>query len=385
MKTLWPKEILETCPQLYYFRNYSNGHAIYLSLTLFLIASLLALPFIRIKIYSSARGSITTGIGTQALPVITSGKIVYSALSYNKYVQKGDTLLVIDNNGIDEQLRFINLEIAKKSTYLEDMGALLGRKNIDPRTELNSAKYTESRDRALLKLHELQLQKDQTQLTYARYKGLYNRKVISRSEYEAYKLAFEVANSNLHQFKEGQLASWRSEYLDLETALRELRSQHHQLTTARQTYVLLAPIEGYLVNVRVPHPGSLVAAGTVVAEISPDIALVADCFVTPLDIGLIMKKQGVTFRVDSYDYNIWGTIGGEVLNIGQEVVYVNGQPFFRVRCRLDTTSIQLKNGVLGKLKNGMTLTAQFFLTERSLWQLLFDKADHWLNPTRTFQ
>jgi HlyD family secretion protein len=59
---------------------------------------------------------------------------------------------------------------------------------------------------------------------------------------------------------------------------------------------------------------------------------------------------------------------------------MNEQPVFRVRCSLDTKFLQLKNGYKGDLKKGMTLTGRFYLTDRSLWQLLFDKVDKWVNP-----
>ena len=32
------------------------------------------------------------------------------------------------------------------------------------------------------------------------------------------------------------------------------------------------------------------------------------------------------------------------------------------------------------IKKGMTLQARFYVTRRTLFQLLYDKADDWLNP-----
>ena len=40
----------------------------------------------------------------------------------------------------------------------------------------------------------------------------------------------------------------------------------------------------------------------------------------------------------------------------------------------------LKNGYSRPLKKGMTLQARFVITKRSLWQLVYDKIDNWLNP-----
>jgi HlyD family secretion protein len=53
---------------------------------------------------------------------------------------------------------------------------------------------------------------------------------------------------------------------------------------------------------------------------------------------------------------------------------------FRVRCQLNTPCLQLKNGYQGCIQKGMSLTGRFQLTRRSLWQLMFDKIDDWMNP-----
>lgn len=42
--------------------------------------------------------------------------------------------------------------------------------------------------------------------------------------------------------------------------------------------------------------------------------------------------------------------------------------------------ISLKNGYTGKLKKGMTLRGVFVVVKRSIFQLLFDSVDDWVNP-----
>jgi hypothetical protein len=53
---------------------------------------------------------------------------------------------------------------------------------------------------------------------------------------------------------------------------------------------------------------------------------------------------------------------------------------FKVRSSLDQSFLALKNGYRGELKKGLTVTARFRVTKRTLAQLLFDKTDNWLNP-----
>jgi len=87
------------------------------------------------------------------------------------------------------------------------------------------------------------------------------------------------------------------------------------------------------------------------------------------------------FQIDAYNYSEWGMATGKVISISSDVFMENGsQPFFKVRCLLDKNNLKLRNGYQGKIKKGMTLQARFFVTRRTLFQLLYDKADDWLNP-----
>ena len=71
---------------------------------------------------------------------------------------------------------------------------------------------------------------------------------------------------------------------------------------------------------------------------------------------------------------------GKVKEVLSDVVLIDQKPMFRVRCTLNKSSLQLKNGYQGNIQKGLTFTARFQLNRRNLWQLLFDKVDNWLNP-----
>ncbi len=71
---------------------------------------------------------------------------------------------------------------------------------------------------------------------------------------------------------------------------------------------------------------------------------------------------------------------GEVIDISNQPYQANQSVYFKVKCRLNQNSLSLKSGYEGKLKNGLTLTSRFQVTRRSLFDLLFDKTDDWLNP-----
>ena len=45
-----------------------------------------------------------------------------------------------------------------------------------------------------------------------------------------------------------------------------------------------------------------------------------------------------------------------------------------------TLNLHLRNGVTGAVRKGMTLTARFVVGRRSLLQVLYEDASHWLGP-----
>lgn len=73
---------------------------------------------------------------------------------------------------------------------------------------------------------------------------------------------------------------------------------------------------------------------------------------------------------------------GEIIDISDDFILVDNTPVFNVKCKLNNDYLELKNGVKGKLKKGMTVNARFMIARRSLFELLYQESDDWLNPSR---
>ncbi|NJL14750.1 MAG: HlyD family efflux transporter periplasmic adaptor subunit [Microscillaceae bacterium] len=128
------------------------------------------------------------------------------------------------------------------------------------------------------------------------------------------------------------------------------------------------------------YKGTYLQAGEVLGIISPDSGLVAECYLSPKDIGLIKKGMKAKMSIDAFNYTEWGFVEGEIIDIGKDYILLENKPVFKIKCALKSNIIQLKNGFLGRLQKGMTLQARFVVTQRSLFQLLYDKIDDWVNP-----
>lgn len=73
---------------------------------------------------------------------------------------------------------------------------------------------------------------------------------------------------------------------------------------------------------------------------------------------------------------------GHIIDIGRDIEFIENTSVFKVQCHINEKALTLKNGFEGKIKKGMTLNAQFKLAERTLFDLLYDKVDDWVNPSQ---
>jgi len=384
IKYVFPLEVLEQTAQFHYFTHHRTSRIIYMAILVFICGVLAALPILKVEVYSTARGIIMPAKEREKLTIINSGRIVYSRLSDNTTVNAGDTLLVIDNNGLDDKLELCVRQLAETKLALNDLESLLDTRK-KGELQFQTEKFRSSYMQYLMELNEYYIRYGQAVKEFKRYEYLFGKGVVSKAEYEKSRLEFTLSKSEREQFRSRQLGLWQAEYSGLLETHRELVAQQQQIIKSISQFVLIAPINGNLINVKETSPGNLVAVGTQIAEISPDTGLLAECYLDPSDIGLLRENLQVVFRLDTYDYNQWGMLRGEIQEIGRDLEYKEGIPVFKVRCRLQGQHLQLPNGVRGEIKKGMTLSAQFLLTRRTLWELLYDKTDDWLNPARNPQ
>ncbi|MCH8550240.1 MAG: HlyD family secretion protein, partial [Balneolaceae bacterium] len=192
--------------------------------------------------------------------------------------------------------------------------------------------------------------------------------------------AWQESVNRYRLFIEQQQNQWSLDGIAFQEELDQLESEKIRLTRELDRYEIRAPISGTIQNASGVFQNSFVHANQSLGEISPDTSLIAEIFVLPNDIGLLQKGMEVRIQIDAYNHHDWGVVTGRIQSISGDAIMNEGQPLFRVRCSLDKTYLELKNGFRGEIKKGMTLQARFIVTRRSLLQLIFDKADDWLNP-----
>jgi len=340
---------------------------------------LIALPFVKIPISINGTGILQSTIEKTELIVPVNGRLIQYKLSDNKRLKQGDTLLAIDAGLPKQQDALVETRKNQIIHFLQDISTLLSFNGGS--SNLQSGQYVASWQQYVQESKNAGIAKRQAASNFARYSKLYQNKVLTQSEYEKYKYELEQAESVYLMVRTKYKTQWQTEANGYRNELRQLSGQQAELNEQKKQYVLRAPIDGSVQNLVGLQNGAYVFANQKVGEVSPDAGLAAYCYINPSDIGLIRKGQEVHFQINAYNYNQWGLAVGKVIDISDDIVILNGnQPAFKVKCLMDKNFLMLKNGYKGYLKKGMNFTARFKVTDRSLYQLLYDKVDDWVNP-----
>ena len=335
--------------------------------------------FIRLPISSSSRGIIRSQTENTKIVSVVGGRVIENNLKKNNQeIKQGEKLLVITAEQLDTQKSLQNSQSSDYSAQLQDLHKLTRGQY----GGLQTGQYQRELSAMQEKIAQVQTQLSLAKKDYDRANLLYNQGVIPKSEYDKFYHTYQGLQSQVSGIREQQLAQWQAQKRDVERQIRALVAEVQRINQEQKNYIITAPISGRLVNFSGIQKGNFMIQGQNIGEISPEESLVAECLVSPKDIGFIKVGQKVKFQVDTYNYNQWGLLEGKVKEIDQNIT-VNqqtGDAYFRVLCTMDKNYLQLKNGYKGKIGKGMTLTARFYLLDRTLWQLLFDRVDDWFNP-----
>lgn len=363
---------------VFYLARHKNSSIIYVLVLLAFIAGIAALPFITIDITFQSRGQIRPVTESNTIVTSLPAQIKEVYLAENQVVQKGATLLVLNTDKLQEQIQLNQTKLAETNNFISDLAGLTQSKS---NYEVNTLVYKKEIQQYREQIQGLKAKQNYFEQELKRSKQLFGKGVVPAIEYQQKVFDFENSTTAIINLKNNQLSKWQNRLQQYVQDTVNFISQIEQIKEDKKQYVITAPITGVIKNYSGIKAGNFIVPNQTIAEISPNGTLLVECFVSPKDIGYLKEKMAVNFQVDAYNYNQWGLAKGVVTEIFNDVTIVNEQPIFRVRCQLITKHMQLKNGFVGQLKKGMTLTGRFKITERTLWQLLYDRMDDWLNPT----
>ena len=369
---------------LYYLTGIKHQvFSIYWVILLMCIISLVTLPFIKLDISIKSTGIIRPKDEKTELKSSISTVIDSIYFKEGDTVNRGDIIIQLRKENIAIKKTMNDFEINQRHHFIGDLMALTRHTNFEPPllNILSSPLYKQQCSRFIYALSEQNAQLKKVKKELHIDSVLNVDEVIAPKEMFDKQIEYERLIANIRATKEQQIATWQQELAKYELEKSQYENANRQLNEDSVFYSIKAPVNGVLQSFNKYYIGSLVQAGDVLAVISPQAELLAECYINPKDVGLLKIQQQCLFQVDAFDYNYFGILTGKILSIDNDYTILDNKPVFKVRCILDDKQLHLKNGFTGNIKKGMTLQTRFVVTRRSLWQLLFDKIDDWINPT----
>jgi multidrug resistance efflux pump len=381
---LIPFSIAENTLEAYLVRITTKSRIIYWIIICTILAGLVLLPFIYVDISVQARGYFQSDIEKQFVYAPIQGKIIYSSIHNGDRIKKYDTILIIDTESIIAQHASLVQRIAENDSSILDLEKLIKSnfpENKSYRIALITGRYKAEFEN-LKNQRSIQFQKYQKKKAENdRNEILFRQQIIPKADYEnsLYLLSAELDNYN--QLLISQKSLWQNDLTLRRNEAVNLLAGLKQCSEALTNRIIVAPVGGEIIQSSDIQSGSIVTSGQKIAEISPEGELVATCYVRPADIGLIHENQKVKIQVDAFNYNEWGMLQGQIIDISDDMIVENGsEAYFRIKCKPEKTFLSLKNGYKAEIKKGMSLNTRVIVIRRDLFHLLFDKADKWFNP-----
>lgn len=361
----------------------TRTQVIYLVVLSSVLATIIMLPFITVQVSVSGSGVINSLEEKILLQAPISGRVSKSFLKDNHLFLKGDTILMIDSSLPSKQDNMVSNRLKEIGRLKADVKFLLSRSGINgsPEVNLKTKHFLVEWRQFIVQLQATENKLGQAKENYSRHKILFDHKVISASEFENFDYAYKDASLMKDELVSRFKNQWQSKLDELEKEEFEKLERRNDFIEKRQMYVVRAPITGSITNMS-EQIGSYVFSGQKMAELSPDTLLTAICYIAPTDIGLVFDGQATKLQIDAFNYNQWGFLDARVIEISNDVLLNTdaNRPVFKVKCQLLQSHLKLKNGYKGSIKKGMTFSAHFMVAKRTIFQLIYDKMDSWLNP-----
>jgi multidrug resistance efflux pump len=386
---LIPSSLTDSTLESYLGKVTSRSKVIYWIIIGFVAFGLVTLPLLYVDISVQTRGFFQSEIEKQFIYAPFQGKVVFTAIKNGREVNKGDTLFIIDTETIRTQVETVRNRILDNNAAIEDLEKLVLVESFNPRytAEDFSTKRYYSEFLNMKKSMAVQFQKYKKSKTdHERNVLLHDQDIIPDIEFERSLFIYNTDSEGLGQILISCKSNWQADLMERKNDAGSLQAELERCMDELNNRVVIAPVTGEIIQSVDIQTGTFLMTNQKIAEISPRGRLVATCYLKPDDIGLIYIGQKVRLQVDAFNYNEWGFLNAKIIDISDDLIVEDGsKAYFRIRCMPEQTALYLRNGTEVQIKKGMSFNSQIFITRRSLFNLLLDKADKWLNPYLTRQ
>lgn len=339
----------------------------------------------RVDVVITASGTIMPEGKLNVVQSYSGGQVVEIIVTEGDYVEKGDTLIVLDTDSIDIEIEKLEQQKKILETERQLYGKILNHVNLeyistaDYDLEVINAvnsivnsdiSYHSKLDvlRGEKETAELNLEIANIQLEEYRINGTSRQRESQELQIEQYELAVSQAETNIKDAKTQYITQVNGNIIDIDNQLSEINAnlKEYQLTIDNQN--ITAPVSGYINSVEINTIGQTVTQAQQLVTIVPDDCILEmDCYVKNMDIGDVEIGMEAEIKLESYPYNRYGTVKGTVTYISPSA-FVNEDmgSVYLVKISLDDYSDNIN------IISGMTGSVEIKTMDRSVMEYFLD-------------
>ncbi|NPU15642.1 HlyD family efflux transporter periplasmic adaptor subunit [Bradyrhizobium sp. 83012] len=366
-------------------RGGGGSYAVYNALLILVAVSIAALPLTTVTVSIQSNGFVRPAKEKAALIAPVAGRISRIFVAENQIVRKDQEIISIEDQILRAKIEAVEEELREKRDLVHDLESLIGSIEMTPRGEVQTV--TSAAGASQLKfqegLREIEYAQDVAAKELDRARKLLSTSAVAAKVVEEREAAFRSVEVKGGILLRSQSAEWNQQLLETKLRVKELEVNRQQLALDQELTKIRAPEGGAIEGLLSWATGGYVQSGQTIAQVSPDGDLVAEIYVSPRDIGFVYPGQLVRLQIDAFNYNQWGSISATVIDVAQDFTVHDQREVFKVRCAPSVDHLQLKNGLIGRLRKGMSVRASFLVSDCTLLDLLIGEIDNWLNPVRS--
>lgn len=353
-------------------------------------AVVLGLIFLKIDVVVTARGKIIPVGDVKVVQPLETGVITKIHIKEGDYVKQGAILLEIDPSvdtadleGKERNLKYSELSLDRIHSVLKD-------KQFDPKGRDHSKEvlqaqtsHYEAQKSALKSLNDEIATLNKLLAVAAedekRQKALFEIGAVSENKYRD-KIKERMNLERERESKLGQVEQLRERLLaDYSTNVQgrnTLQAEVSSLKFKQDKRFIVAPVSGYVHLLPVKTVGGVVTTAQPVVGIVPEsMPLEVNAVVLNKDIGYVKEGQGCIVKVDTYDFQKYGTIEGKVQTVNPYSMdekenkektneSENETGGYPIKVKMLAETLKTKNGDVFKVKPGMSVTAEVNVGKR---------------------
>ena len=379
--TLLPSELINNSIDAYITKHATKSQKIYWVVLIVITIALVSLPFIYVDVSVQDAGVIRPAAEKTEIKASITEFVDSVFICEGSKLNKGDTILTFRTNASNYKINYQQSRLNDLQQHLSDLRYLSkGNKPDIFHSDTRRQEYLYF----LKQKTEQETNLEKATKDYERNKALFDKKVISEEDFDQYYFEYTKAKNQLASLQDNQISKWQTDMNTYINSYNEMSSTLKLEEKEKDMYAVTSPVSGTLDQFRGIYKGSNIQAGTSLAVISPDSTLFIEVYLSPRNIGYIKEGMPVNVQVESFNYNEWGTVEGKVVDISSDFFAdnSNGSVYYKVKCSMGKDHLMHKKGLKGHLKKGMTVSAHFMVTRRSLFDLLYKKMDDWMNPSQ---